>query len=83
VVLATVELNDLDLGVAAMINDFRGYPGAFDQRRSYDYVITAEHQNPVELDDVARRCFELLKLEGLALPDAVLLTTAFYYRIHR
>jgi hypothetical protein len=82
-VLAAIEFNNRDFLVATVGNNLSGDLSAFDNRgANLDIISTANHQDLVKLDSFARGSFNFFQLEGLALNDTVLLSTAFNDCVH-
>jgi len=83
VVLTTTELDDGDLIVTTLRNDFSRYLGAFDDRGADGDVITvANQQHAVESQRFASGQLQFLDLEEFAFGDFVLLATSNNYCVH-
>jgi hypothetical protein len=83
IVLAAIELNNLDFVVTAMCDDLGGDLAALDKRRAnLDVLARTKHQHLVELNGIASRCVQLFQLQDFAFHDTVLFTTADYDCVH-
>src|SRR5690606_34622004 len=83
VVLATAELDDLDLVTLAVIPHRGGHFAAFDKRPTNSQVVPfTNQQNPVEFDLATCFCREFLHAQHLALLNPILLASGMDHRVH-
>ncbi len=81
--LAAMELDDLNLLTTTMRLDRRGDLATLDHRRTdRDILAIGDHQHLIDLDCCAFFGCNLLDFEGLTLGNLILLATGFDYRVH-
>src|SRR5690554_4990373 len=81
--LATTELDDLNLVVTTVADDFSGYGSTVNNRRAYlDVIAITYQQNAVKLNGTAGFNFQLFQLECFAFLYTVLFATANNNCVH-
>lgn len=81
--LATTELDDLDLFGAAMRLDCSSHSTAFQQGCTNLYICAfTDHQHLVKVEGIALIGVQRFNPQGISLGDAILLTACLYNCIH-